>query len=76
MSRLLTTGAALALAFGLGACTEKPQTLSTPLKADTPAWQAAQNGYVAPGWQAGDETSLDKHLRSRALTQNEYLRVK
>ena len=38
MSRLLTTGAALALAFGLGACTEKPQTLSTPLKADTPAW--------------------------------------
>ena len=75
MSRLLTTGAALALAFGLGACMEKPQTAS-PSKADTPAWQAAQNGYVAPGWQAGDRTSLEQQLRSRAQTQNEYTRIR
>jgi hypothetical protein len=48
MSRLLTLSAALALALALGACTEKPQTAS-PSKADTPAWQAAENGYVVPG---------------------------
>ena len=76
MSRLLTTSAALALAFGLGACTEKPQTLSTPLKADTPVWQAADNGYVAPGWKAGDRSSLEQQLRSRAQTQNEYTRIR
>ena len=75
MSRLLTTSAALALTFALGACTEKPQTAS-PSKADTPAWHAADNGYVAPGWKAGDRTSLEQQLRQRAQTQNEYTRIR
>ena len=75
MSRLLTTSAALALALALGACTEKPQTAS-PSKADTPAWHAADNGYVAPGWKAGDRTSLEQQLRQRAQTQNEYTRIR
>ena len=75
MRRLLTLSAALALALALGACTEKPQTAS-PSKADTPAWQAADNGYVAPGWKAGDRSSLEQQLRSRAQTQNEYTRIR
>jgi hypothetical protein len=75
MRPLLSSSAVLALAFVLGACTEKPQTAS-PSKADTPAWQAAENGYVAPGWKAGDRTSLEQQLRSRAQTQNEYTRVR
>jgi hypothetical protein len=75
MRPLLSSSAVLALAFVLGACAEKPQTAS-PSKADTPAWQAAENGYVAPGWKAGDRTSLEQQLRSRAQTQNEYTRVR
>jgi hypothetical protein len=75
MRPLLSSSAVLALAFVLGACAEKPQTVS-PSKADTPAWQAAENGYVAPGWKAGDRTSLEQQLRSRAQTQNEYTRVR
>jgi hypothetical protein len=75
MRPLLSSSAVLALAFALGACAEKPQTAS-PSEADTPAWQAAENGYVAPGWKAGDRTSLEQQLRSRAQTQNEYTRVR
>jgi hypothetical protein len=75
MRPLRASSAALALAFALGGCTEKPQTAS-PSKADTPAWQAAENGYVVPGWKAGDRTSLEQQLRSRAQTQNEYTRIR
>ena len=75
MRPLLASSAALALALVLGACTEKPQT-AAPSKADTPAWQAADNGYVAPGWKAGDRSSLEQQLRSRAQTQNEYTRIR
>ena len=75
MRRLLSIAAALALALGAGACAEKPQAAS-PSKADTPAWQAAENGYVAPGWKAGDRSSLEQQLRSRAQAQNEYTRIK
>ena len=75
MSRLLIASAALALTFALGGCAEKPQT-AAPSKADTPAWQAADNGYVAPGWKAGDRSSLEQQLRSRAQTQNEYTRIR
>jgi len=75
MRPLLASVAALTLAFALGGCAEKPQTAS-PSKADTPAWQAAENGYVAPGWKAGDRSSLEQQLRSRAQTQNEYTRIR
>jgi hypothetical protein len=74
MRRLLACGAALVLALGLAGC-EKPQTAATP-KSDTPAWHAAENGYVAPGWKAGDRASLEQQLRSRAQTQNEYVRIR
>jgi hypothetical protein len=31
---------------------------------------------VAPGWKAGDRTSLEQQLRSRAQPQNEYTRIR
>ncbi len=63
--------AALAL---LGGCTEKPQGVGLP-KSATPAWQGAQDPFVAPGWKVGDRASWQAQLRDRAKGQNEYLRI-
>jgi hypothetical protein len=67
--------AGLALVAGLAACTEKPQTASSR-RADTPASQGTGTAFVAPGWKAGDQTSWDEQLRTRAQRgQDEYSRV-
>jgi hypothetical protein len=66
---------ALFTALGLSACTDTPQA-ETGTKADAPAWQGAQNAYVAEGWAVGDKANWDRHLNSRAQAQNEYLRIK
>lgn len=59
----------------LAACGEKPQTAGTR-KADSPAWQGAADGYVAPGWKAGDAASWEQQLKTRAQQgQNEYTRA-
>jgi hypothetical protein len=74
MKRLWLVGAAIALAVGLGACGEKPQT-ATPRKSDQKVWQNVDNPYVANGWKAGDKASWEEQTRTRAQTQNEYNRV-
>jgi len=72
---LLTFCAGTLLAAGLAACGERVQT-ATPRKADQKAWQGADNPYAVSTWKAGDKTSWDEQMRTRALTQNEYNRVK
>ena len=72
--KTLGIAAALAAVLALGACTEKPQTLS-PRKADSKAWDAAQNGFVSSGWKAGDQASWEDQMRARAQSQNEYVRA-
>jgi hypothetical protein len=67
-------GAGLALLLALAACSEKPQGVMTR-KADTPAYQGAQDPFVAPGWKVGDQASWQEQLRKRAQSQNEYLRI-
>jgi hypothetical protein len=64
-------------AFGLlVACGDKPQTASTAAKkTDTPAWQGADDGFVARGWKAGDKASWEAQLRTRSRGQNEYTRI-
>lgn len=64
------------LAAGLAACGEKPQTAQPAMKkSDGKAWDAAQNGYVEPGWKSGDEASWETQMRARAQNQNEYTRA-
>lgn len=65
---LLSVGAVLVLA----ACGDKPQELR---KADSKAWDAAQNPYVDPDWKAGDQASWEEQMRKRAQGQNEYSRA-
>lgn len=67
---------ALVAVAGLAACGEKPQT-AAGVKSDVPAFQGAENQFVAPGWKPGDKTSWEQGLKARAQnTQNEYSKVK
>ncbi len=65
----------IAVVMGLAACSERPQT-ANPRRSDTLAWQGANDPYVAPGWKAGDKTSWEEQIRTRAQTQNEYAKTK
>lgn len=57
---------------GLAACGEQPQMLGAG-KSDVPPYKGAENGFVQPGWKAGDKTSWEQGLKARAQnTQNEY----
>ncbi|WP_341886905.1 hypothetical protein [Variovorax sp. YR752] len=64
----------LALAAGLAACGEKPQT-ATAKKSDSKPWEAAQNSFVTGDWKAGDQASWEAQMKARAQGQNEYSRA-
>lgn len=60
----------------LSACGEVDQSLSASnSKVDGKAYQGAHNPYVAKGWTPGDKASWQAQMRTRSLTQNEYLKV-
>ena len=64
------------LAAGLAACGEKDQSLVTSAaKPDGKPWQAAAGPHTVKGWTAGDKTSWETQLRTRAQTQNEYAKA-
>ncbi|WP_293604519.1 hypothetical protein [Polaromonas sp. UBA4122] len=72
MRLVLITAAVMALA----ACGEKPQT-GYGVKSDVPAFQGAEDPFVAPGWKVGDKTSWEQGLNARGQnTQNEYSKTK
>jgi hypothetical protein len=68
---------ALLATFGLTACMEAPQTLGT--KADAAPFTGtgdAPAAFVNGGWKAGDKTSWEQALRTRAQAgQNDYART-
>ena len=76
--RALRTAAVLGLAFGLIACSEKPQNMDTAAKrADAEPWtqsDASNPAVRAPGWKVGDKTSWEQQIRHRNQSQNEYAR--
>jgi hypothetical protein len=70
---------ALALAaavLALSACGEKPQIAATG-RTDTPPYQGTGvAAFTASGWKAGDRTSWEQELRTRAQQgQNDYAKV-
>ncbi|GAC1530314.1 MAG: hypothetical protein NVS2B4_09150 [Ramlibacter sp.] len=72
MKRLLVLSAA---ALALAACGEKPQTLNSGSRHDTPAAQGTGMAYQLQGWKAGDRTSWEQQLKARAQGQNEYVKT-
>ncbi len=72
-------GLMLTVCVLLAACGEKPQTAGTR-KADVDPMQGASKGvdpaYTAAGWKAGDATSWETQMKTRAQNgQNEYSRI-
>ncbi len=66
---------ALALAAAVAAC-ERSQSGPSARGRDTPAWDAAQDPFVVPGWKSGDEASWESQIRNRTVAgQNEYPRT-
>ena len=63
------------LTAALAACGERDQSLAAGKKPDTKPWQAAQTPYTVKTWSAGDKTSWETQMRTRAQTQNEYAKV-
>ena len=75
MRRLVVMGAAAAVGLGLLGCGDKPQTSGTR-KADSHPYTAATGTHTAAGWKAGDATSWESQMKSRAQNgQNEYTRT-
>lgn len=73
MRRTLTIMACTAL---LAACGEKPQTLGSGGKQDAAAFQGTGTPFAVPGWKAGDKTSWEQQLKTRAQSgQNDYNKV-
>jgi len=73
MRALLISLAALAL---LG-CSEKSQSQADArVSGDAAPHQGAANDpYVIKGWTAGNKTEWDTQMRTRAQTQNEYVKT-
>lgn len=40
-----------------------------------PAWEAAANPFVVPGWKSGDQASWQAQMTKRAQNQNEFVRL-
>ena len=76
MSKILLSVALLA-SLGLSACMEKPQISGT--KSDAAPFTGTGNAptaFVNGGWKAGDKTSWEQALRTRAQEgQNDYART-
>ena len=78
--RVVSAGAAVTLALLLVACNERDQALNAEVgasaaRADGQPWQGTQNGFMVPGYQAGDKARWQTQLRQRAQTQNEYVKT-
>ena len=73
MSKTLLS-VALVASLGLSACMEKPQTLGT--KSDAAPFTGTGNApaaFVNGSWKAGDKTSWEQALRTRAQEgQNDH----
>jgi hypothetical protein len=74
MKRLLWT---LVPALLLAGCGERDQvkTAANTNRGDTPAWQGPKSVYTAQGWAPGDSAAWAAQMRTRALGQNEYVKV-
>jgi ABC-type glycerol-3-phosphate transport system substrate-binding protein len=60
----------------LVACAESSQSQADARTVqDTHPWEGAKNVYVTKGWTPGDKTSWETQLRTRAQSQNEYVKV-
>ena len=81
MRRATATVALVSALALLAACTEKPQTNAHGVRLDATPWTGTGakpdtgTAFTAGGWQIGDRSSWEQHLKTRAQNQNEYNRI-
>jgi hypothetical protein len=62
----------------LGACTEKPQTISSNSRVDAAAFQGTGVAppFMAAGWKGGDKGAWESQMKARTqMGQNDYNKV-
>jgi len=72
-----TVATVVVLAFGLGACGEKPQSSGekgTTVTRDTKPWEGDPLAFQGE-YKRGDKASWEHVLQARQQTQNEYIRI-
>jgi hypothetical protein len=72
--RLAMISAAMVGLTALAGCGEKPQGMGG-VKSDTAPYQGTGMAYTVPGWKAGDKTSWEQQLKTRAQAQNDHARA-
>lgn len=78
MRRLALTTAVAAALLALTACGEKPQEMNAAgVKQDSAPYQGVGSSqYANTNWKAGDKTSWEQQLKTRAqYGQNDYTRM-
>lgn len=65
----------IALTTTLAGCSEKPQAAGTTHTTSSHAWKGGEKGFAAPGWQTGEKSSWEEHIKQRNRNQNEYTRM-
>ncbi|MEO8125394.1 MAG: hypothetical protein ABI633_15200 [Burkholderiales bacterium] len=76
IKRLTIAGIALLALAALAGCEKDQSNVATSKLASQPAWDAATDPFVVPGWTSGDQASWLAQLNARTLNQNEYLRIR
>jgi hypothetical protein len=73
--RLAMIGATMVGLIALTGCGEKPQGMGG-VKSDTAPYQGTGMAYALPGWKAGDKTSWEQQLKTRAQAQDDHAKAK
>jgi hypothetical protein len=76
MRKTLTSLSLLAAVAALTACGEEPQEMGGTRQDAVPYAGVGSSQYAQSGWKAGDKTSWEQQLKSRAqYGQNDYNRM-
>jgi hypothetical protein len=74
ITRLPLLGALAAVLMALAGCGDKPQGMGG-VKSDTAPYQGTGMAYTIPGWKAGDKTSWEQQLKTRAQAQDDHAKA-
>jgi hypothetical protein len=74
IARLAMLGALSCGLMGLTGCGDKPQSMGG-VKSDTAPYQGTGMAYALPGWKAGDKTSWEQQLKTRAQAQDDHAKA-
>jgi|LauGreDrversion4_2_1035121.scaffolds.fasta_scaffold249522_2 hypothetical protein len=75
IARFAMIGATMVGLMALTGCGEKPQGMGG-VKSDTAPYQGTGMAYALPGWKAGDKTSWEQQLKTRAQAQDDHAKAK